>query len=59
MTRDEATALRVKWKDRRPSWSSNQSTCRHPNQELEWLEDGHLTRNYCCTDCGELVGKKL
>jgi len=59
MTRDEAEALRVKWKDRRLSWPSNPSTRTQQNQELEWREDGHLTRNYCCTDCGELVGKKL
>jgi hypothetical protein len=58
MTRGDAETLRVKWKDRRLFRPSDLPACTHPNQELEWREDGSLTRNYCCTDCGELVAKK-
>ena len=59
MTKAEAEALWSKWKDRRLSWPSDQPACRYPNQELEWRENGHLMRNYCCTDCDELLAKQL
>jgi hypothetical protein len=61
MTKAEAEALQVKWKERRLSLPGpgEVSACTHSNQELEWREDGYLTGKYCCLHCGELVGKKL
>jgi len=59
MTKAEAEALQVKWKERRLSLPGEISACTHSNQELEWREDGYLTGKYCCLHCGELVGKKL
>ncbi len=58
MRKAEAEALRVKWKQRGLSRSSELSACMHPNQELEWHEDGYVTHNYRCMRCGELVAKK-
>ncbi|HMF85909.1 MAG TPA: hypothetical protein VK598_06120 [Nitrospiraceae bacterium] len=57
MTKVEAEALRAKWKQQGLSRLQDRRACAHPNHELEWHEDGRLTRNYCCTHCGEIVGK--
>ena len=50
MTRADAEALRVKWKQH-----PDLPACAHSNQELEASEGGYLTGNYCCTACGGLV----
>jgi len=58
MTKAEAEAIHVKWKQRGLSRPGEVSACTHPNQELEWREDGYVTRNYRCLHCGKLVAKK-
>lgn len=59
MTRSEAEALGVKWKQRRLSRPCNLPACKHSNQGLEASEGSYLTGDYHCTDCGEPVAKKL
>lgn len=54
MTKAQAEVLRMKWKQQ-----VDPPACEHPNQELEGSEDGYLTGNYHCTDCGESIAKKL
>jgi len=58
MTKAETATLREKWKQQGLSRPRDRRACTHPNQELEWYEDGWLTRNYCSTHCGEIVAKK-
>ena len=53
MTDTEAQTLRKTWQQ----WGS--ATCRHMKRELESNERGYLTGDYHCTECGELVAKKL
>ena len=52
MTRAEAEALRVKWKQQ-----ADLPTCEHSNQELKASERGYLTGNYHSTDCGEPLAR--
>ncbi len=50
MTRNQAAALRVKWKHR-----ADRPPCEHLNLELELDELGHSTGNITCFICGEAV----
>jgi len=52
MTDGEAQILRDTW----TKWGD--ALCRHKNLELESTEDGYLTGNYHCTECGARVAKK-
>ena len=50
MTRNQAAALRVKWKHR-----TDRPPCEHLNLELELDEFGHSTGNIICYICGDAV----
>ena len=54
MTKTQAAQLQAQWQAQ-----GDKLLCEHPNQEMEDSEGGYLTGNFHCTDCGELVGKKL
>ena len=54
MTRSEAEALEVKWKQQ-----VDPPSCKHSNVELESVGEAYLTGNYHCTTCGESIAKKL
>jgi hypothetical protein len=54
MTMNQATALRVRWKER----ADLSTDCEHLNLELEWNDLGHSTGHYTCIICGEPVVHK-
>jgi len=47
MTKAEAEALRVKWKQR-----VDPPVCAHPNLESEESDSGYLTVDHHCIACG-------
>ena len=53
MTKAEAEAVRVKWKQR-----PDRTPCEHLNLELEWNDLGHSTGKYTCILCGEPVAQR-
>lgn len=54
LTKDQAAALQEKWKQK-----VDPPVCVHATIDLEVNDNGYLTGNHHCIDCGEMVVKKL
>jgi formylmethanofuran dehydrogenase subunit E len=50
MTKAQAAELQVKWKQQDPP-----RLCEHPKIDIERNEDGYVTGNYRCRECGEAI----
>ena len=54
MTMDQASAIRMKWKQR-----AHRSPCGHLTLEVEWNAQGQSTGHYICILCGKSVAQRL
>ncbi len=54
MTIDQASAIRMKWRER-----AHRSPCGHLTLELEWNDQGVSTGHYICILCGKSVAQRL
>jgi hypothetical protein len=53
MTKDQAAAIRLRWKQR-----AYKIPCEHLTLELERNDGGHATGKYICILCGEFVAQR-